>query len=60
MNTEAEIRAELLDALKDLFASYKSLADSGDAGNWRIEDFPEGKKALAAMEKAASYRGARK
>lgn len=55
--TEADARLiaaapEMLEALQELFLSYKSLADSGDAGTWRIEDFPEGKKALAAIAKA--------
>jgi len=45
---------ELLEALQLLFESYKSLADSGDAGNWRIEDQPEGKQALAAIERATN------
>lgn len=43
---------ELLEALQLLFASYKQLADSGDAGNWAIEDYPEGKAAIAAINKA--------
>jgi len=46
------INADLLEALEELFASYKSLADSGDAGNWSLEEQPEGKKALAAIAKA--------
>lgn len=43
---------ELLEALQCLFESYKALADSGDAGNWRLEDEPVGKKALHAIDKA--------
>lgn len=43
---------ELLEALQYLFDDYKELADSGDAGNWRIEDIPAGKKALQAIAKA--------
>lgn len=43
---------ELLEALQCLFEHYKALADSGDAGNWRLEDEPAGKKALHAIAKA--------
>ncbi|MEP8655832.1 hypothetical protein ABKV48_15775 [Enterobacter hormaechei] len=43
---------DLLDALQSLFDNYKQLADSGDAGNWRLEDEPAGKKALHAINKA--------
>jgi len=43
---------DLLDALQCLFDNYKQLADSGDAGNWRLEDEPAGKKALHAINKA--------
>lgn len=43
---------DLLGALESLFASYKELADSGDAGFWAIEDKPEGKQAIAAIAKA--------
>lgn len=43
---------DLLEALEELFASYKRLADSGDAGNWALEDQAEGKLALAALSKA--------
>ncbi|MET5577913.1 hypothetical protein [Klebsiella aerogenes] len=43
---------ELLEALHELFAHYKELADSGDAGNWKLEDQPVGKKAMAAIDKA--------
>jgi len=39
----------LYDALAALFANYKELADSGDAGFWSIEDQPVGKQALAAL-----------
>lgn len=51
------IKAEcdlLADALEVLFESYKELADSGDAGNWKLEDSEEGQKAIAAL---AAYRG---
>ena len=41
--------ADLLEALQALFVSYKALADSGDAGNWYLEDQPVGKQALAAL-----------
>lgn len=43
---------DLLEALQSLFDNYKQLADSGDAGNWRLEDEPAGKKALHAINKA--------
>lgn len=43
---------ELFDALQCLFENYKQLADSGDTGNWRLEDEPVGKKALHAINKA--------
>ena len=43
---------DVLDALQSLFDNYKQLADSGDAGNWRLEDEPAGKKALHAINKA--------
>jgi len=43
---------ELLEALTALYASYKALADSGDAGNWRLEDTDEGQQTLAAIAKA--------
>ena len=43
---------ELLEALTVLYADYKALADSGDAGNWRLEDTDSGKQALAAIAKA--------
>jgi len=42
----------LLEALEELFSSYKQLADSGDAGNWSVEELPEGVKALAAIDRA--------
>ena len=44
---------DLLEALKALFASYKALADSGDAGFWALEDTDEGKQALAAISRAS-------
>ncbi|EPS5313719.1 hypothetical protein ACVFA2_002320 [Escherichia coli] len=43
---------DLLAALQVLFSSYKELADSGDAGFFRLEDYPEGQQALAAIAKA--------
>ncbi len=47
-----EQRNELLEALEALFDDYKQLADSGDAGNWYLEDQAVGKQALAAIAKA--------
>jgi len=43
---------ELLEALQELFADYKQLADSVDAGFWDLEDTEVGKKSLAAIAKA--------
>jgi len=43
---------DLLEALEGLFADYKALADSGDAGNWALEDITAGKKAMAAIARA--------
>ncbi|NTG61800.1 hypothetical protein G6L45_16085 [Agrobacterium rhizogenes] len=43
---------DLLEALKALFEDYKNLADSGDAGNWKLENLEVGKRALAAIAKA--------
>jgi hypothetical protein len=43
---------DLYAALERLFASYKDLADSGDAGFWSLEDLDEGKQALAALARA--------
>lgn len=43
---------DLLEALTALYADYKALADSGDAGNWRLEDTDSGKQALAAIARA--------
>lgn len=43
---------DLLEALEVLFADYKQLADSGDAGFWKLEDTDEGKQAMAALAKA--------
>lgn len=39
-------------ALEELFIRYKQLADCGDAGNWSLEDTPQGKQALAALSQA--------
>jgi hypothetical protein len=48
---EAQARiAELEAALRVLFDDYKQLADCGDAGNWRLEDTPEGKQAMLALK----------
>ncbi len=43
---------ELLAALWALFNDYKALADSGDAGFWKLEDEEVGKQAMAALNKA--------
>lgn len=43
---------DLLAALQVLFDDYKSLADSGDAGFWSLEDTPYGQQALTAIAKA--------
>lgn len=43
---------DLYEALDALFKDYKQLADSGDAGNWSLEELEVGKKALAALAKA--------
>ncbi len=37
-------------ALNNLFDDYKQLADSGDAGHWSLEDIPEGKEAIEALD----------
>lgn len=50
------LEKQLEKALRELFDSYKQLADSGDAGNWAIEDYPEGKNALAALAAAEAKR----
>lgn len=42
----------LLEALQALYDDYKQLADSGDAGFWRLEDCDVGKQALAALLQA--------
>ena len=42
----------LLAALKALFDDYKRLADSGDAGFWKLEDLAVGKQASAAIAAA--------
>lgn len=47
-----KVNAELVEALQALFDDYKRLADSGDAGNWSLEDLPVGQQALAALAKA--------
>lgn len=43
---------ELLESLQELFADYKQLVDSGDAGFWNMEDTEVGRKSLAAIAKA--------
>lgn len=43
---------ELLAALKELFAEYKAIADSGDCGNWEAESTPVGKQVLEVITKA--------
>ena len=42
----------LLEALQALYDDYKQLADSGDAGFWRLEDCDVGKQAMAALLQA--------
>lgn len=49
--TPADERDEAVAALRELFDDYKQLADSGDAGRWRLEDTAAGKRALAVLEK---------
>ena len=60
---ETELRANavliaaaplLAEALNALYEDYKGLADSGDAGFWKLEDLPVGKQAIAALL-AAGY-----
>jgi len=48
---------ELLEALKALFADYKTLADSGDAGFWSLENRSVGKQVLALIAKATGVKG---
>jgi len=43
---------DLLEALTALYADYKELADSGDAGFWQLENRDVGKQALAAIARA--------
>lgn len=48
-----EARAEaqrLREALRNLFNDYKELADSGDAGHWKLEETDIGKATLEALE----------
>lgn len=48
-----EARAEaqrLRKALRNLFNNYKELADSGDAGHWKLEETDIGKATLEALE----------
>lgn len=44
--------SELISALDGLMQAYKSMADSGDCGNWIAEDQKEYKAALAAINNA--------
>lgn len=44
----------LAGALQALFDDYKALADSGDAGNWKLEETAVGAEAMVAL---AAYRG---
>ncbi len=37
-------------ALQALYDDYKALADSGDAGYWKLEDTEAGKQALRALK----------
>jgi hypothetical protein len=48
----SELESELLAALEVIFLGFKMLADSGDAGNFRLEDLHCGKVALNAIKKA--------
>lgn len=57
MPRKPSVQAELLAALKALFADYKQLADSGDAGFWELEAQYVGKQALAAIARAEGRRG---
>ena len=43
---------DLLEALESLFQDYKELADSGDAGFWKLENTDCGKRAIKAIAKA--------
>lgn len=43
---------KLLKALQNLYADYKQMADSGDAGNWKLEDTDVGIEALSAIAEA--------
>lgn len=43
---------DLLAALEAIFQDYKELADSGDAGFWRLENTDCGKLAIEAIAKA--------
>lgn len=43
-------RDELLEALQALFADYKALADSGDAGFWSLEKTEVGKRTMQILE----------
>lgn len=36
--------------LDSLYSSYKSLADSGDSGNWRLEETVESKSSSVALQ----------
>ncbi|MGB3846025.1 MAG: hypothetical protein WA940_09165 [Sphingopyxis sp.] len=49
--TQQEAIDELVAGLRALFADYKLLADSGDAGFWSLEDLPIGIETLALLSK---------
>lgn len=52
MRKPLSVKAELLAALKALFADYKGLCDSGDAGFLYLEQMDAGKQAMAAIARA--------
>jgi hypothetical protein len=41
--------------LLELFLDYKELADSGDAGNWALEDTEVGKKCVEFFKDGKTY-----
>jgi hypothetical protein len=45
---------KLLRVLEILFADYKQLVDSGDVGNWRLEDTEIGKQTIDLLNKFKS------
>ena len=44
---------KLIGALQRLYANYKALADSGDAGNWRLEDTQVGQDTLRLLQEVS-------